>query len=474
LARTRLSPVDASFLRIESPTAHMHVGWVALLQPDPARPRPTLQALRAHVGERLALAPRARQRLAFPTLGLGEPSWVDDPEFDVAAHVQVAGDPTEPVTPARFASITDAFLSRPLPRSRPLWEVCLVARLTDGRVGLLGKMHHAMVDGIAAVDLALLLFDLDAPSTTTEEWTPDAPPHSATLAAEALRDAATTPLRVARETRWLLARPRERGGAIIGALQQTALAIREDVLPPAQPSTLNVPIGAARTLLGHSVELAAAQRARRPDGVTINDVCLAAIAGALRELALARGERPRALKTMVPVSVRGHVTSDSGGNRISMAFISLPLDLPTAAERRAHVHTQTRRFKETGRPHGLATMFAAAGQLPTPLRGTVARATASPRMYNLTVSNVPGPSAPVTVLGAQLTDCYPVVPIADGHALAIGALSYCDRLFFGLYGDPGALPDLALVPAAIDRELHALANAGPPRSHGRAHLVPVG
>ncbi len=472
--RARLTPVDASFLRLESASAHMHVGWSALLAPRADRARPSVELLREHVAARLHRAPRARQRLAFPALGLGEPRWVDDPAFEPAAHVSAASGPEEVVTLERFGALRDAFLSRPLERRRPLWEVCLVPRLRDGRAGVVGKMHHAMVDGLAAVELALLLFDLDDPARGRDDPVVRAPPSAARLAAEALAGAAVTPLRAARETGRLLARPRGRSAALAATLRRAALAVREDLLPPAPRSALNVPIGPQRTLVGHRAELELAQRARRPAGVTLNDVCLAAIAGALRRLALERGEQPRALKTMVPVSVRTGGDRDTPGNRISLAFIDLPVDAAAPAERRARVRAQTRRFKQAGRPDGTAALLAATGQLPIPLRGPLARAAAGARMYNLTISNVPGPKIPVTVLGAELTECYPVVPIADDHALAIGILSYRDHVFFGLYADPHALPDVERLPAALDRELHALAGRTPsPRRARRAHLTPV-
>jgi diacylglycerol O-acyltransferase len=442
----RLSAVDGSFLRLESASAHMHLGWSALLEPDPELGHPSIEALRGHVAARLPLAPRARQRLAFPTLGIAEPRWVDDPGFDVAEHVSAATGAREAVSTARFAELADAFLSRPLDRSRPLWEVLLVPRLADGRVGLVGKMHHAMVDGVAALELALLLFDLDEPTSDGRRWVAQAPPGGARLAAEALFETAAVPLRAAREARRFLVGPRERAAALAATVRRAALAAREDLLPAAPPCALNVAIGPQRTLIGHRAELALVQRARRPHGVTVNDVCLAAIAGALRTLALARDEPPRTLKAMVPVSVRADDERGAPGNRISLVFIELPVDAATPSERRARVRAQTCRFKDAGRPHGVAALFDAAGYLPIPLRAAVARAAASSRMYNLTISNVPGPSVPVTVLGARLAECYPVVPVADRHALSIGVLSYCDQIFFGLHADPHASPTSASCP----------------------------
>jgi len=464
----RLSPIDASFLRLESPAAHMHVGWSALLEPDPARERPSLEALRAHVAARLPRAPRARQRLAFPPWTLAEPRWVDDPAFEVAAHVHAAVDARRAITRQQFSTIADAFLSRPLPRSRPLWEVLLVPRLADGRTGLVGKMHHAMVDGLAAVELALLLFDLEGAVDGPDEWAAAEPPGSAQLAAEAVVDAMGLPLRAVRGAARALARPR----VTASSARRAAFAVREDVLPAAPPCGLNVKIGAQRTLACHRTELALAQHARSAAGVTLNDVCLAAVAGALRALAVSRGDRPVALKTMIPVSVRDGGEHAAPGNRISLTFIELPVDARTPAQRLMRVHAQTQRFKQTARPEGVAALLNAAGRLPVALRAPVARAAASARMYNLTVSNIPGPPVPVTVLGARLTECYPVVPIAEDHALAIGVFSYSEQLFFGIYADPQACPDVERLPGALDRELRAL--AGRSDGHARPAARPLG
>jgi diacylglycerol O-acyltransferase / wax synthase len=460
---TRLTALDGSFLRVETPNAHMHVAWSGLYQPHSDLPRPTVEALRAKLASRLGRVPRFRQRLAFPPLKLSEPYWVDDPDFHVANHVTALGDPDVTVTLERFRDFTDATLSEPLDRARPLWHAYLVPRLEDGRVGLVFKMHHALVDGKSAVELALLVFDLepDAPPETAEDWHPKRPPGNARLALDAMASSAAEPLRAARDVARLAASRRD--GGLTGTLRRAALAFEQDLLRSAPPSYLNTPIGPRRTLVRHRARMSDLVEAKHRAGVTLNDVCLAALAGALRRLAGLRGEQPRALRVMVPVSVRSESERSDMGNRISFAFIDLPVAVRSQIERLTEVHRATAAFKSSGRPAGTGALLGAAGLLPDPLKDRTARLASSARVFNLTISNIPGPRVPLYMLGAELSEAYPVVPIADRHSLSIGMFSYCDDMFFGLYADPEALPEVRELPALIDSEIRALARLRKPK-----------
>jgi WS/DGAT/MGAT family acyltransferase len=194
-------------------------------------------------------------------------------------------------------------------------------------------------------------------------------------------------------------------------------------------------------------------------------VCLTAVSGALRELALLRGERPHPLKAMVPVSVRADDQRQDLGNRISFAFIELPVEIASRPGRLARVHAATTAFKASGRPAGTGALLGAVGLLPDPLKNQAARMASSARVFNLTVSNIPGPRFPLYMLGAELTEAYPVVPLAEQHALAIGMYSYRDAMFFGLYADPEALPEVDELPAFLNAEVLAL--AGPRKRRSR-------
>ena len=461
----RLSAIDGSFLRVETANAHMHVAWSATFRVPAAGPRPTLERLRRSIAARLEHLPRFRRRLAYPPPGMGEPFWVDDPDFEIARHVLMLGMPNSEIDDRRFAFLCDGVLSAPLPRDRPLWEVRLAPRLSDGRCGVVAKLHHALVDGRAAVEAALLLFDTEphvAPAIP-RPWQPERRPGAGRLAVEALAHGAEDSLRAARSAARLAAAPVGGASRIAGTLRRAALAAGEDLLRPAPSSLLNQRIGPRRTLVRHSVRVDDIQRARGAEGATLNDVCLATVAGALRELAIARDEPPRPLKAMVPVSVRGSEEAGALGNRITLAFVQLPLDEPAAAARLARVRAATAAFKRANRPAGTEAVLGTLGLLPDSLRGVAARAVASPRIYNLTISNVPGPPVPLYMLGAELLEAHPVVPIAERHALSVGIFTHLEKLHFGLYADPEVFPQVSQLPLALDVSLGELLEAQPRR-----------
>lgn len=454
----RLSAIDGSFLRVESPDAHMHVAWAATFRVPSGSPPPTLPRLRRHISGRLSRVPRFRRRLAYPPPGMGEPFWVDDPDFDVAKHVLALGTPGHELDDRRFALLCDSALSTQLDRSRPLWEIRLAPRLSGGRCAVVAKIHHALVDGRSAVEVAQLLLDVDpsGPAELPAPWRPEPAPGQARLAAAAVARGAGESLRLARGAARLAGEPRAAVPRIAGTLRRAALAAGEDLLRPAPASALNARIGPRRVLVRHAVDLDRVRAAKAEAGATVNDVCLAVVAGALRRLALARGDEPRPLKAMVPVDVRADGEEGALGNRISFAFVDLPLDATTARARLRRIRRATAAFKGDGRPAGRETVMAALGMLPDALRGVAARTVAGPRAYNLTISNVPGPDAPLYMLGAELIEAYPVVPIAQGHALSIGIFGYLGRLHFGLYADPGAFAQVHELPNAMDIALGEL------------------
>ncbi len=459
MAADRLTPLDSSFLRIETRSAHMHVGWRGTFRPDPARPPVTVPAVRGLVAGRLTHAHRFRQRVAFPPAGLGEPVWIDDEHFDLRYHVRPLSGPGEPVTRGRFAELTDEFLSRRLERSRPLWQIGLVPRLRDGTVGMVMKIHHAMVDGKSAVALALLLLDADPDQpvpAADDGWLPTARPTGARLALDALRETGEESLRMAAGLARAAGSP-TRGVRLAETLRRAALSAGEDLLRPAPSSFLNGPIGPRRRLFAHAAPLRELLDIKERSGATLNDAALTVVAGALRRLALGRDTLPLPLKVMVPVSMRAAEEAGALGNRISFVFISLPVHLDDPLARLRAVGQATRRFKDVGRAAGGSAVMGALGHMPEPIKQGAARIAASPRMYNLTVSNIPGPRVPVYLLGAPLVEAFPVVPLSDGHALSIGMFSYLDRMFFGVHAEPDALPDAGRLPGALNGariELH--------------------
>ncbi|GAC1436154.1 MAG: wax ester/triacylglycerol synthase family O-acyltransferase [Solirubrobacteraceae bacterium] len=475
MSATRLSSLDASFLRLESGSTHMHVAWRGRFRPAARGERPTVARLRRSVSGRLRYAPRFRQRLAFPPAGLGEPFWVDDTEFDVDFHVRRLGDPYEPLATTEFERLADGVLSEPLDRTRPLWEVHLAPRLADGGTGLVMKMHHAMVDGMSAVALALLVFAAspDVRDEEPDEWRAETAPSDAALALRALRDGTSESLRAARGIAGLAQSPVSSGGRLASTLRRAALAVGEDFVRSAPAACVNRRIGPRRTLVGCELPLARVVTLKRRLEATHNDICLALVSGAMRELALAAGDAPAPMKAMVPVSMRAAAEAGMPGNRISFAFVDLPLDLAAPRARLRSVHEQTAAFKSSARAAGTESLLDALRFAPSPVKTYVARLAGSARLYNLTVSNVPGPRTPIYMLGAELVEAYPVVPLSQDHALSIGIFTHADSIFFGLYADPEALPEVRMLPRLLAEAMAELDFATRPRSRpARSASVP--
>src|SRR4051794_21848013 len=342
----RLSPLDASFLEVESATAHMHVGWAATFKPPADGERPTFEQLRDHIASRLGRAPRYRQRLARVPLGVAEPRWIDDALFDPDRHILRArsGD---------LSDVVDAVMSVPLERERPLWEMWIADELHDGSIGLVGKAHHCMVDGIAAVELATMLLDAEPapPPVDSDGWLPQPAPGALELLLGGVgvrvaqgAQLASVPLGLMRAPQRVLEAP--------SLAMRMARMLGRSVLPLAPDSTLNRPSSPLRHLASLRRPLDDLREIKNRTGVTVNDVVLAACAGGLCGYLAERGDRPQALKTMVPVNVRDEGTGGALGTRISFMFIGLPVDELDPLRRLASVHHATALRKAHGDPQG--------------------------------------------------------------------------------------------------------------------------
>ncbi|HEX8647554.1 MAG TPA: wax ester/triacylglycerol synthase family O-acyltransferase [Thermoleophilaceae bacterium] len=457
-----MSALDASFLRVESPVAHMHVGWFSALELPRGIDRLDAGALIEQIESRLHLAPRFRQRVVEAPLGVAEPGWRDDPSFRIADHVNVH--PGGPLSPAAVRRVVDDFLSEQLPRDRPLWSLLVLPAVDRRRAAVIGKVHHAMVDGLAAVELGLLLFDAGPEATPVrgEEWRPESENGPVRVLLDSLADSAVEQFRTARRVASLGLSPGE-GIRMASTLRKAAFSLAEDTVRPAPPSSLNVPIGPRRTLVKHRVSMARMLRMKQHGGASLNDVVLAVSAGALRRLALRQGEEATDLRVMVPVSVRREGDDRGQGNRITFAFVDLPAGEPSPAARLERVRDQMGELKDSGRVAGTEILLRSVGSLPEPLKKRAARLAASPRLYNLTISNVPGPRIPLYAGGARVRSIYPVIPIPEDHALSLGVLSYDDGLHFAAYADPKALPEVRRLPSMLEEAVEELSVAVAPR-----------
>ncbi len=457
---TRLSTLDASFLEVESPSAHMHVGWAALFTPPPGCGRPSFGEIRDHIAGRMCRAPRYRQRLAPVPFDVSEPVWVDDQEFDIDRHVH-RSDAVE------IGEAADAVMSVPLDRERPLWGMWVADGLRDGRIGIVGKAHHAMIDGLAAVEMASLVLDAtpEPPAPEDDGWCPAPAPGSARLLADGVADRLT---QAARLGVWPLRQARNPRGLVAGATGSVR-ALGAALRPAAVDPDLNPPISSRRHLATARRPLGDLRRVKRGFDATVNDVLLAAAAGGVRRFLDQQGRAAPALKAMVPVSMRAQRTQADLGNEISFVFVDLPCDEPDPRRRLHAVKASVGACKRAGVPEGADLLLRAAGYAPRLLQKTLAHLMAAPSTFNLVVSNIPGPREPMYLLGCELEAAYPVVPIADRHALSIGMTTVKDEACFGIYADRESLPDADMLAHCLDASLDELIAVSDQQPRGRPH-----
>jgi diacylglycerol O-acyltransferase / wax synthase len=448
----RLSALDASFLAVETPAAPMHVGWVAVFDPPERGPRPGFDELFEHIAGRLGRAPRYRQRLAGVPLALHDPVWVDDARFDASAHLL-------PADGADVGALVDSVLSSPLERDRPLWEITIADEVAGGRLALVGKMHHCMVDGAAVVELGNLLLDAK-PDGWTEAvaepgWSPAPAPSAAGRFAQAAVERAGDTAALALAPARLATSPRRLAG-----LPGAARTLAHTLLPPAPGSPLNRPGSARRHHVRVTRSLDEIRRVRRRLRVTPNDVILAACAGALRRFTERRGEEPQDLKAMVPADVRSSEDAAATGNRISFVFIALPCAEPDPVERVKAVNRATAQRARDRVADELDAVFRVLARTPTPLQHALAHGFAHPRLFNLTVSSVPGPAVPRYLRGCRLREVHSAVPLAGRHALSIGVVTVARNACFGITADARTLPDADALGADLDAAIDELLAAG--------------
>jgi diacylglycerol O-acyltransferase / wax synthase len=453
----RLTGLDASFLHLEKGGAHMHVGSCMLFEGR----APAYDDFVAHLERRLHLVPRYRQKLAEVPFGQGRPVWVDDPHFHPGYHIRHTALPAHAGT-AELRALVGRVLSQRLDRSKPLWEIWLVDRVEDDRFAVISKTHHCLVDGISGVDITTVLFDLEAepPVVARAEapapWQPRPEPSSAALLAEALLERATAPVELARELGGALADPAgtvARAGTVAQGLGAMALAQRD-----APPSPYNLPIGPHRRFAWVEGELAQFKAIKAALGGTVNDVVLAAVTGALREHLITRGRdvSELTLTAMVPMSVRADADRGALGNQVTTMYAPLPVWAADPRERFAVVHAAMSGLKESGQAVGAEILTRLTGFAPPTVMAQAARLQTRQRMFNLTVTNVPGPQFPLFLQGRRLQRIFPQVPLAGNAALGIAIMSYDGTMNFGLLADYDALPDLDHLAALLEAEIAEL------------------
>jgi WS/DGAT/MGAT family acyltransferase len=464
----RLSATDASFLAQERANSHMHVGAVLIFE----GPAPAYEDFLTHIRARLHRVPRYRQKLAFPPIETGRPVWIDDPSFNLSYHVRHTALPA-PGSEEQLRALAARIHSQRLDRAKPLWETWLVQGLEGDRFALISKTHHALVDGIAGVDLMTVLFDASpVPQQLPHEgepWVPAPEPSALQLAARGVRGLARLPLEAAERALAAATHP----GDALEQLRESLEGVGEvawAALNPAPATPLNVPIGPHRRLAFVRNDLADFKRVKDALGGTVNDVVLAVVAGGLRAWLRDRGVRTEGLelRALVPVSIRTHDQHGSMGNRIVAMRGPLPVYVEDPVARLRVVRQAMDGLKESKQAVGAEVITGLEALAPPTILAQASRLQFSTRLFNLLVTNVPGPQFPLYVLGRELLDLFPVAFLPENQALAVAIMSYNGSIDFGLLGDYDAMPDLEELAKDLQESLDELvAAAGPARRRTR-------
>jgi diacylglycerol O-acyltransferase len=454
----RLTGLDTSFLHLEKDGAHMHVASTTLFEGPP----PDYVEFREHIGSRLHLVPRFRQRLRFVPFGQGRPVWVDDPRLNLSYHVRHTSLPP-PGSEEQLRKLASRIFSQQLDRGKPLWELWLVEGLRGGRFAIVGKTHHCLVDGVSGVDITTVLFDTekDPPATPAsgEPWAAQPEPSDSQLLAETLVERAVDPREVVRGARRLLRGPRRAVRRLTEAAFAAGAFAWAGVAAPHTP--FNVEIGPHRRFTWVRASLADLKQVKDELGGTVNDVILAAVSGALGRYLRARGHSTSGLelRAMVPVSVRTSEEHGALGNRVSAMMAPLPVWCEDPVRRLRRVTATMGDLKSSNQAVGASLMTQLADFAPPTIAGQAARLQARQRFFNLVVTNVPGPQFPLFLMGRRMERVFPMVPLAKKQAVCVGIMSYDGQVNFGLIGDYDAMAELDDLGEDLEASLEELIEA---------------
>ncbi|MGI8904830.1 MAG: WS/DGAT/MGAT family O-acyltransferase [Solirubrobacteraceae bacterium] len=455
----RLTGIDSSFLHLEHDATHMHVAACAMFE----GPAPAYEELVERIVSRLHLVPRYRQRLAFIPWQQGRPVWVDDPHFKVTYHVRHTALP-RPGSDEKLRRLAGRVFSQALDRGRPLWELWLVEGLADDRFAVLSKTHHALVDGVSGVDVISVLLDSSPDpmpvEPAEEDWVPRPLPSATQLLARSLLERATVPGEIARGLRASVRAPRQLAAQIGNALAGVgALAWAGMSAAPASP--FNVKIGPHRRFTWVRCDLAALKAVKDAVGGTINDAVLSVVAGALGGYMRLHGHETDGveLTVMVPVSVRAEPRRGTLGNQLAAMWAPLPVGMTDPVQRMRAITRAMEEVKDSGQAVGAEVLTQLSGFAPATLMAQAARLQARQKLFNLVVTNVPGPQFPLYLLGRELDSVFPMIPLAENTALGVAVMSYNGQLNFGLIADYDTLADLQSLADGLRYSIDELAAA---------------
>jgi diacylglycerol O-acyltransferase len=462
----RMSPQDASFLHLEDPVTHLHIGSVSVMEGPP----PAYAEVRDMIAGKLPLVKRYRQVVRTVPFDLGRPVWVDDPYFDVEYHVRHTALP-HPGSERELRNLVGRLMAQKLDRGRPLWEIWMVEGLDGGEWALVSKVHHCMVDGVAGTDLLGLIFDATPEPVrhAPEDWTPGLAPAAWELAAEAVVAMLGSPFEMARLLRAQTRVPRR-------ALAQAADAVSgiraaAGSMRAVSAASINGPIGPNRRWVSASVPVSDIKEVRRRLGGTFNDVVLALITRGFRDLLQARRESTEApIRALVPVSVRGRDASGRAvgdgtlANKVSAIFADLPVGDADAVERLQTISAQMAGLKESKQALAGETLTQLTGFAPPLLLSLGARLASKvhQRTVNTVTTNVPGPQFPLYAAGRKMVKIFPFVPLAMQLRVGVAIFSYDGACSFGITGDYDGAPDIQVLADGIDAGMAELLAAHPP------------
>lgn len=460
----RLSALDASFLYMEDASTPMHVGAVAVFE------RPAqgfdFDAVLALISQRLGFLPRYRQRVVDVPARLARPVWVDDVDFDLNYHVRRSALPA-PGSQQQLFELVARLMSRPLDHGRPLWEAYFVEGLAGDRVALVTKTHQSVVDGIGTIELGQLILDPApaAPEPVDDVWQPRREPSKAELMLDAVGETIQRPSALVETARSAVGDAAATAGKVVDAVGGLASALRT-MVRPAPSGPLNVEVSGGRVFAAVRTCLEEFREIRAAHGGTVNDVVLAAITGAVREWMMSRGVQltsGSSVRALVPLAVAHASTmsySSAGlvGNEVEAYLVDLPVGEADPVMRLQHISHAMREHLDTGRSVAARTLLRVGGFAPATLHALGARTagTFSSRIFNLVVTNSPGPQMPMYAGHARMVEMFPIMPLVRNHALAIGVTSYDGGVYFGLNGDRKAVSDVDVLARMLEEAVDEL------------------
>ncbi|HTO53671.1 MAG TPA: wax ester/triacylglycerol synthase family O-acyltransferase [Myxococcota bacterium] len=467
-AYDRLTALDNSFLLLEKPNAYMHVASTQIHKVGPLRTEGggvDAARIRKLVAALLHRIPRYRQKLAWIPFE-NHPVWVDDENFNLDYHVRHTALP-RPGSDEQLKRLSARVMQQHLDRQRPLWEMWVVEGLEDDRFAIISKTHHCMIDGISGVDIMRVLMspDPDAPIPEEPSWVPRPAPSSLELLRHELMRRAWLPFEVLRGAVSLVRTAEDARFDLMTRLRALSETLGGGLRLPSE-TPLNREIGPHRRFDWLNMDLVELKRMRKTLGGSLNDLVLTIVTGAVRSFLRSRHVNPDRLdfRVMAPVSVRSDDQRGALGNRVSAWIVPLPIDEPDPRVQLSRIIEKTTRLKVSNSAVGAELLTQAAEYTPSTLLALGARNIARLLPFNLVVTNVPGPQTPMYMLGAEMLEVYPHVPLTDRLGLGIALMSNNGRLCWGFNGDYDLVPDLREFVAAIDhafRELQQLAHGRP-------------